>query len=66
MNFTMIMSGLLLGLVFGFMLFIIGVKNQNSNITSIGTVIALFFLLLCINICVPAFANTFRISWLMV
>lgn len=43
----------ILGLIFGIVLFLIGIRTNNMDIISIGSVISIFFLLICINIYIP-------------
>lgn len=43
----------ILGLITGIVLLIIGIKINSIDIISIGSVISIFFLLICINIYIP-------------
>lgn len=43
----------ILGLTFGLILFLIGIKTRNTDIISIGSVLSIFFLLIFINIYIP-------------
>lgn len=52
----------ILGLMLGIVLFLTGIKTNNIDIISIGSVISIFFLLICINIYIPNLINNFNSS----
>ncbi len=52
----------ILGLILGIVLFLIGIKTNNVDIISIGSVLSIFFLLICINIYIPNLIHTLNSS----
>lgn len=58
MYFIFVMLGLTLGII----LFLTGIRTNNVDIISIGSVISIFFLLICINIYIPNLIHNFNSS----
>ncbi|MEY8762134.1 MULTISPECIES: hypothetical protein [Clostridium] len=56
MYFFLVISGLIIGIV----LILIGIRRKSRDIISIGSVLSIFFLLICINVYIPNFISELR------
>ncbi|MCI1943896.1 hypothetical protein [Clostridium luticellarii] len=52
----------ILGLIIGALLIFMGIRGKNSDIISIGWVLSIFFLLICINIYIPNLISNLKTS----
>ncbi|CAB1243754.1 hypothetical protein ACFHWD_07390 [Clostridium sp. MT-14] len=50
----------ILGLIVGIVLILTGIGRKNSDMISIGSVLSIFFLLICINVYMPNFISELK------